>query len=299
MSESRALKPIDEVRHTLDRMAPQFKMALPKNVPVEKFVRVIATAVQTNPDLADPSKCERTSLYAAAMRLAQDGLLPDGREAAIVPFKGKAQAMPMVAGIVKKIHQSGEVKVIEAHVVYSADEYDAWVDETGSHFKHRKARGERGKPVYTYAYAITKDGGFYFEELDERQIDAIRQVSRGGNSGPWGGAFIDEMRRKSAIRRLSKRLPMSTEDDEIIHRDDELFHPPADTPAEPPPEPAAERKRPGALDRVVRQGQQRRDTSAAQDAEARAPKQQPQDEDVTDGPPAGHPAADAPPADVI
>jgi recombination protein RecT len=43
------------------------------------------------------------------VRLAQDGLLPDGREAAIVKFGNKAQAMPMIAGILKKIRQSGDV----------------------------------------------------------------------------------------------------------------------------------------------------------------------------------------------
>jgi hypothetical protein len=43
------------------------------------------------------------------VKLAQDGLLPDGREAAVVMFGNKAQAMPMIAGILKKVRQSGEV----------------------------------------------------------------------------------------------------------------------------------------------------------------------------------------------
>jgi recombination protein RecT len=86
-----------------------------------------------------------------------------------------------------------------------------------------KARGERGNPFLTYAFAITKDGGFYFEEIDEKQMGEIEKASR-AKMGPWKGPFRDEMKRKSAIRRLAKyRLPSSTDLDDIIRRDDEFF----------------------------------------------------------------------------
>lgn len=302
-SQSRALKPIDEVRHNIDKMGPQFKMALPPHIPVERFVRVVQTAVVSNPDLLDPSKCERQSLYGAAMRLAQDGLLPDGREAAIVPFKGKAQAMPMVAGILKKVRNSGELATINAHVVRENDSYRSWVDEKGEHFTHEKSRGERGGPIYTYAYAITKDGGFYFEELTEADIQAIKNVSRSGNGGPWGGAFADEMRRKSAIRRLSKRLPMSTDVEETIRRDDELFEPDpqAQQPAAatPPPASVAEeqqtgKSRPKALRKVVDQARQGMDGPTTIDSDTGEIS----GGDQASGPPPGHPA-NAPAVDVI
>jgi recombination protein RecT len=276
-------------------MGPQFKMALPPHIPVERFVRVVQTAVANAPDLLE---CSRQSLYGAAMRSAQDGLIPDGHEAAIVKFGQQAQYMPMVKGILKKVRNSGELKTIAAHVVYERDEYEYFVDEEGEHFRHVKARGDRGRPILTYAYAHTKDGGFYFEELDEDDISAIRKVSR-SSGGPWAGPFADEMRRKSAIRRLSKRLPMSTDLEETLRADRDLFEPEEETvtaaPAEPPPSSTAEeqatgRKRPGALDKVVGAAK-RRDTSQAQDAEARAPASQ----DNAASPPAGHPASVTPP----
>uniref|UniRef100_UPI00195373C4 recombinase RecT n=1 Tax=Klebsiella aerogenes TaxID=548 RepID=UPI00195373C4 len=46
------------------------------------------------------------------------GLLPDGREGAIVEFSGKAQWMPMIGGLRKKVRNSGEIATWEAHVVY-------------------------------------------------------------------------------------------------------------------------------------------------------------------------------------
>src|SRR5262245_58378968 len=136
MANNQALAPIDEVRGTIQRMAPQFKAALPAQIPVERFVRVVQTAVATNTDLL---QCERTSLYAAAMKCAQDGLLPDGREAAIVKYGSTARYMPMVGGIAKKIRNSGELKTLNAEVVYENDTYDHWSDEKGEHFEHRKA----------------------------------------------------------------------------------------------------------------------------------------------------------------
>lgn len=222
MSNSVAL--IDEVRTSLTRMTPQFALALPPHIPPERFTRVAITAVQNNPDLLN---ADRRSLYGACMRAAQDGLLPDGKEAALVMFGKVATYMPMIGGILKKIRNSGELISITAHVVYTADEFDYWVDEDGEHMKFRPSfTANRGAVRLTFAHAKTKDGGVYIEVATEDQIKSIRDVSRSKNNGPWAGPFADEMRRKSALRRLSKRLPMSTDLDEMLHRDDELFAPP-------------------------------------------------------------------------
>lgn len=275
----KAIKPIDEVRHALDRMAPQFKMALPPHVPVERFVRVVQTAVSGNPDML---LCDRTSLYGAAMRCAQDGLLPDGREAALVKFYDKkdninrAQYMPMVAGILKKVRNSGELETISAHVVYEKDHFD-YVLGDDERIEHKPHIGEdRGKPILSYAIAKTKDGGIYREIMTETQVQAVRNISRTKDSGPWNGPFADEMRRKTVIRRLSKRLPMSTDLDDLIRADDDLYdvnQQPQETKdvtqqAGQQNEPAQPKRRPKALDKVVEAGQQ---------------QQQPQDKPAIDG----------------
>src|ERR1044072_8374245 len=119
LAERRA-NPVAVIRENLTAMAPQFKAALPAHISVEKFTRVAMTAIQNNPDLAN---ADRNSLFGAIVRLAQDGLLPDGREAAIVMFGQKAQAMPMIAGVLKKVRQSGEVAKVSAHVVHELDHF--------------------------------------------------------------------------------------------------------------------------------------------------------------------------------
>lgn len=211
---------VQEVQNTLVKMQDSFEASLPKHISVDRFISVAKTALINNPALAS---LDRGSLYQAFTQAATDGLMPDGREAAIVPFAGKAKFMVMIAGICKKARNSGEIGTIDAQVVYEKDTYEAWTDEKGSHFKHIRARGDRGEIVLTYAYALGKDGSVYFEEVSEDQMQKIKAMSKAGDS-PWKGPFSDEMRRKSALRRLGKyRLPNSTDLASVFEKDDEIY----------------------------------------------------------------------------
>ena len=59
------------------------KDLLPPHITIDKFIRVIKTAVNQNMDLLN---AERTTLFQSCFQCAQDGLLPDGREASFVIF---------------------------------------------------------------------------------------------------------------------------------------------------------------------------------------------------------------------
>ncbi|TGQ26791.1 recombinase RecT, partial [Mesorhizobium sp. M4B.F.Ca.ET.214.01.1.1] len=77
----RGPREIDVVRSQFANMNDQFKAALPAHIPVERFARVVMTAIQNKPELLS---APRKDLFNAAMKAAQDGLLPDGREGALV-----------------------------------------------------------------------------------------------------------------------------------------------------------------------------------------------------------------------
>lgn len=220
-SEEKALAPVKQVQAALEGMGEQFSQALPKHIPTQKFINTVLVAVSNSPKLLDKD-IDRRSLYLSCMRSAQDGLLPDGREAALVPFKGKVVYIPMVGGIIKKVRNSGELAMLDAQEVFENDEFDAWVDEKGQHFIHRKARKDRGEPILTYAYIVTKDGATYYEEIDEAQMKEIEKMSR-AKDGPWKGPFRGEMKRKSAIHRLCKRAPMSSDIESVIRAVEEDF----------------------------------------------------------------------------
>lgn len=217
-----AIKPIEDVRRNLNLMESQFSSVLPKQIPPEKFIRVVMTAIQDNPDLL---LCDRRSLYSACMKCAQDGLLPDKREAALVQFKDQVVYMPMVGGILKKVRNSGELVSITAHCVFQKDYFKFGTDSTrgGDFLEHSpEIFGEKGDLLGCYALAITNNGGMYIEVLSKEQIEKIRECSRAKKGGPWFD-WYEEMAQKSAIRRLSKRLPVSTDLQEFLRADDQLY----------------------------------------------------------------------------
>lgn len=240
-AKPRTLSRVDDLKLTLGKMT--FKDALPAHVTEEKFRRVLLTAISQTPALAE---ADRTSVLAACMKAAQDGLLPDGREAALVLFKDKAQYMPMFAGILKKIRNSGELASITAQVICKSDKFEFYTDEKGEHLIHKPDMlGERGELVGVYAIAITKDGASYIEVMPKREIEKVRNVSRAKDSGPWV-TWYDEMARKTVIRRLSKRLPMSTDLDQVLEHDNETYDLEPEQPAAP-----ANPGRPSGLGRII------------------------------------------------
>lgn len=219
----RALAPIESFRQTLVAMEKEFAVALPPQIPVQKFVRTVVTTVQMNPQLLE---CDRRSLFATAMKAAQDGLLLDGREAAPVVFRTKAgpmvQYMPMIGGLLKKLRNSGELLSISA---YTAHEHDQFTYELGDEEKivHKpRLDGPRGAVIAAYAVAKTKDGGVYREVMSVEEIEKVRNVSRAKDAGPWM-SWYEEMARKTVLRRLMKRLPSSADIDALVESDNETF----------------------------------------------------------------------------
>lgn len=213
------VNPIAVVRAEAQKMEAEFQNALPAHIPVERFMRVVMTAIQQNGDLLN---CSRRSLWNAAMRAAQDGLLPDGREGAIVPYKGEAQWMPMIGGIRKKVRNSGEIATWDVHAVH---EHDAFDFELGDdpYIKHKPALGKRGRIVAVYSVATLKSGEKSRDVMSIDEVEAIRAKSRSKN-GPWADpTFYPEMAKKTVARRHAKQLPMSSDLDDLIRRDDDLY----------------------------------------------------------------------------
>lgn len=268
-----AITPIAEVRNNLVRMQPQFKMALPDDISPERFIRIIITAVQNKPELL---ACERQSLYSAAMLAAQDGLLPDSREAVMLPYNVKVsknpdrwanvvQYQPMVEGLIKKVRNSGEVGNISVQVVKENDEftYELGDDEK---IVHKPARSNRGKTIGAYSIVSLRGGEKSREFMDIEQLESVRKRSKFPDGGPWK-TDTDEMYRKTVFRRHYKRLPKSTDKDGRIETtlkndnatfdlgDGEDILDTASTVTEVK-DTTAETKRPGALQAVVDQGGQ-------------------------------------------
>lgn len=286
-SNSRALSPVAQVCSTIKR--PEFRQqlasALPPGVDVDRFTRVVLTAIQQNPKIASGDK---QSLYNSAVRAAADGLLPDGREGAFVEFGNKVQWMPMVGGVIKRLAQANIT--IDAQVVYENDEFEQVLgDDAAIHHKAPKLGQSRGNPIGVYAIARLPNGMIMREVMDYDAVEQVRNASRSKNAGPWKDWWT-EMARKTVIRRLAKRLPiLDSRVAETLAADDDLYDfangnaGEGDTPTqqdEPAPAPAGKR-RPRGLDAV------------AAAADESAPENDATDPNVIDG--EATPAADPAP----
>lgn len=215
------ITPIESLKHSIKALESQFKMALPSHVSTDRFIRTVLTAIQQTPDLV---KADRQSLFAACMKCASTGLIPDGKEAGLAVFGTTVQFMPMISGLLKLVRNSGELSSITSQIIYEKDIFKYWVDSDGEHLNHEPNMFiDRGQVIGCYALAKTKDNAVYIEVMTMNEINAVKNVSRSKDKGPWAGAFKHEMYKKTALRRLIKRLPVSTDLDGVLKADDETY----------------------------------------------------------------------------
>lgn len=196
-------------------MQGEIKKALPSVITPERFTRMVLSALSSDSTLAG---CTPKSFLAAMMSAAQLGLEPNTPlgQAYIIPYKnhGTTEASFQLGfkGLIDLAYRSGEVEVIQAHVVYSNDEFNC---EYGLEPKltHKPADGERGDPVKVYAMFKTKSGGYGFEvmTMDECKEHAKKySKAYGYGSSPWQTNF-EEMCKKTVMKKVLKYAPLKSD----------------------------------------------------------------------------------------
>jgi recombination protein RecT len=207
---------------------PQIAAVLPAHIPVDRFRRIVLTALNREPALA---RADRRSLFTACIDCASDGLVPDGREAALVVFSTKdkrlnqyvdrVKYMPMIAGIRKRMRNSGEVTFADAQIIHEHDLFDYRLGDE-PRIEHKPALTDRGEPIGAYAIIKLANGEVIREVMTLAEIDRARAASRAAKDGPWV-AWWSEMARKTVLRRAAKAAPSSAELDTLLRRDDTPF----------------------------------------------------------------------------
>lgn len=204
------LPPKQRVAALLKSQKNAINQVLPKHVSAERLMQVAFSAVRTTPKLLN---CKSDSLIGAIVQCAQLGLEPNTAlgHCYLIPFKDEAQIIVGYKGLIDLARRSGQIVSIAAHVVHENDEfeYEYGLDQK---LRHVPAdTDERGQITHAYAVAHFKDGGHAFEVMSLGDIHSVMLKTQSrGNYGPWKDHF-PEMARKTAIRRLSKFLPLSIE----------------------------------------------------------------------------------------
>ena len=199
---------------TSEAMMKEFARALPKHLTPERLVRVAITAMQENTKLWG---CSDRSLVASILQSCQLGLEPDGvlGHAYLIPYAGRATLQIGYRGLIELAHRSGRVSGISAEVVHEKDEFEITLgtERKIRHIPNHEARDkDPGMANIRGVYAVVqfKDGYQDFEYLTFEMVEDIKSNSKAKDDGPWVTHWV-EMARKTAIRKLAKRLPLSPE----------------------------------------------------------------------------------------
>ena len=245
------------------RMEAQIRATLPPDVDYDRFERVCIMAVQKNPKLLET---DLRTLFLECQKAAADGLLPDGREAVLVPRWNKdlgreaATYQPMTQGLLKLARNSGEIASIHVEIAYKGEDFAVILgDQPHIHHVRNIDLVDVAPPIAVYAVAHLKNGDMQREVLTAKQVEAIRNSNKFWQKSPWAGPFVGEMWRKAALRRLYKKLPSSTDKEgrdrfsKAIERD-AIDGEAADVTDQPaPPAAPASRDRPSRLDALEAQ----------------------------------------------
>lgn len=198
----------------LDKFKPKFASLLPAHLSPKRLVATAVSAAYKNEKILE---CTSGSIVDSVTRAAELGLDCSGTLglAYLVPYWNKkrgareAQLIIGFRGFVLLAIQSGEVKRIDAEVVYTND---VWQYEKGSSpvVKWAPDYRDRGEPWLVYALAEMRTGAIQAVVMTVQEVQKIRSQSKAKDSGPWVD-YWDEMAKKTAVRRLAKMLPLSND----------------------------------------------------------------------------------------
>ncbi|MCA9229660.1 MAG: recombinase RecT [Planctomycetales bacterium] len=207
----------------LEQFKGEIARALPKHINPDRMARIALTAFRMTPKLGE---CDPRSVFAAVIQSSQMGLeVGLMGEAHLVPFGNQCQLIPGYTGLMKLARQSGLVQDIYAHEVRVNDSFTLklGMERSLDHEPLTTLGGfpasddERGDVAGFYAVAVFKDGSRTFVAMGRKEIEKIRDNSRGYQSAKrykkesvWDSDFT-AMGLKTAIRRLCKFLPKSPE----------------------------------------------------------------------------------------
>lgn len=204
-------KEVLAIKRVLDAAQSRISEACAGKLKPEQLLRVAMATIYRTPEL---QRCDPWSIANALIEAAACGLDIGGpgslAEAWLIPYKNsksgttEAQFFPSYRGLAKIVVDSGAAAFIDAHVVYEHDRFEfgygirPWV-------KHEPTLKDRGKPIAVYAAGERTDGSPFLDVLTVEDVEKARAAGKAHDSLMWT-KFWGEGARKTAIRRMVKRL---------------------------------------------------------------------------------------------
>lgn len=192
----------DWIRNISREQATSIAMA---GVDRERFSEAVVEAFMSNPKLFS---VDETSFCHAIRKCCQDGLIPDGVEAALQPGKGgQVTYMPMYIGLQRLIHRDLKAK-IKSGVIYEKDKVKLEKRTDGPDVFEMSSDpfGDKGNLVGAWCYVEVPGRDGEVTLMNRMEIEQVRAKSRAAyEAAPWNQWYA-QMAEKSVIKRAMKRV---------------------------------------------------------------------------------------------
>lgn len=209
---------LDRLKDQNDRLAAM----LGSKQKAARLREVAITALNENPSLYE---CEWRSVLQGIVLSMRFGLELGALtgHCFLIPRQSKNHGMKVAnfqlgyKGLLAMAYRSPQIKAVHADVIYPADEWDyqqgtdAFLNHKPSLDPSRKFDGENAVPIVgAWASVDLQGGGSTFVIMSRADIEHVRTRSKARAGSPWFSDF-DEMAKKTAIIRVLKTSPLSTE----------------------------------------------------------------------------------------
>ncbi len=180
---------------------------------VSRFKDSLIVQMSKNPKIA---LCSTASIIQCAFDIALSGLMPDGRNAHLVPFKDKCTVIFDYKGYVSQILKNPDYVDVKAIIVYANEEFEVQFGDVITH-KNIIDPSKRGQAIGCYSMVKHSSGERLFNYMSKEEIEVIRDGSQGyktakkyNNESIWD-VNTEEMWKKTVIRRHQKTLKLDAE----------------------------------------------------------------------------------------
>lgn len=217
-----------QVKGMLEKHKNAITASLPRGFDnPDRMIRAAVNAISTTPHLA---KCTPESLFISIVKGFSLGLEPNGvlAHGYLVPFKDKgvekAQFMPGYRGLIELARRSGKIAEVYATEVYENDKFEVKLGTNKELIHEPDFFSDRGEIRGWYAVFKLTDGSVDFEIMGYDDVEKIRKLSKAGGSNfsPWNSGHYNEMARKTVIKKLLKRAPMTVEAAKAVDDDNKV-----------------------------------------------------------------------------
>lgn len=214
----------------LEQKRDLISKALPNTITPDRLIGIFTMILRGAPEL---TQCTQTSLIAAVIQTVQLGLQPGNiGHVYLIPFNNKqkdgtykkeVQLIVGYRGLCQLVNNSKEAVVLSAEIVKERDEFE-YEFGLNPRLRHVPASGDRGETIGAYAIAknlLANEKVFVY--LQREELDKVKSASRAGESSysPWQ-TWPEEMAKKTAVKRLCKLLPLSSETQKKISADETI-----------------------------------------------------------------------------